>query len=513
MPNSGTTFSETLGLISNVLQIAGIPGVGFLVLYFWRRGRKAQKRLDALIETVAADADQIKELEHKIAIMSSRVDKYDPHVWLEVANKERADGNEATAIDVLRSGVLGTTLAMQKVYLELARHHIALYPDHDERQQLLEAERLARIANQLRPDDYVARRLLEEVDATLMSNGLRRHFDPAWKDVGGFDSACYGRVADTAAVETVDLLISRANEQAKAGNYWISERLAYRARLIALTAFGEASTDALNARFLWAYFVERIGLLDEALKELNILIPICESTPGREHSFTLAARSYRVQVLNGLRRGSEAIQEIDDVLRLREQIDGSEDAGLLNARFLKAQALYVLDRLEESVIELDKLVPISQRTLGPEHRDTLTSRSVRAQVLSGLGRNEEAIQEYDELLPMLDRVHGDTHPEGLSTKVMRLQVLCRLGRNEEALHEIASLVRLRELTSGSSHPETLTARYVRGRVLQALDCSEAALQELDELLPIREQVSGMTHPDTIATRKLRDEVRQSLMRN
>src|SRR5262249_53903572 len=156
---------------ANVWQLLGLPGLIAMGALWWQSRRLAQKREGSLAQALADSEALIEQLRQDLAHERARADRYDPHNWLGAAEQERRDHNEAKAVAGLRAAALHSAPALHRVYLELARHHVALYPDHGELTQLCEAQRLARIANQLRPDDSAASGLLEEIDGVMAMLG------------------------------------------------------------------------------------------------------------------------------------------------------------------------------------------------------------------------------------------------------------------------------------------------------------------------------------------------------
>ena len=80
---------DWLTTIAAIFGILGLPIVGGVALLFWRRGRSAKTRAEALAAAVAADDVRIKELEESLAQEQLRADAYDPYVWIAYARNER----------------------------------------------------------------------------------------------------------------------------------------------------------------------------------------------------------------------------------------------------------------------------------------------------------------------------------------------------------------------------------------------------------------------------------------
>jgi tetratricopeptide (TPR) repeat protein len=452
-----------------VVGIWGIFGAPPLLTLVWRRGRSAQMRANALVETVKADKALIDELERSLTQERARADAYDPHVWIENARNERKEKNEVKAVEALRAGVSRTVAPLQEAYLGLARHHLALYPDGDAAIQLREAGRLALIASLIEPRNRTASMLVEEIDDITRMQDIRQgRLDHLVDTLESLDPNRFGGGLGSEAQPKVEQLLVIARKLAAEGHYLTFEVVAHRARTIALCEFGDASQLTLTARYDWARSLDLNGSYTAALAEFEALLPIAERVLGSEHPHTLATRYEQAQVLDHLRR------------------------------------------YEAALAELEALLPITERVRGSEHPDTLLTRYLKAVVLDHLGRYEIALAELEALLPITERVLGSEHPHTLATRYEQAQVLDHLDRYEAALAELEALLPITERVRGSEHPDTLNTRNVKAAVLDHLGRYEVALAELEALLPITERVLGSEHPDTFAKRKLLAQVREHL---
>ncbi|PTR10063.1 tetratricopeptide repeat protein [Nitrosospira sp. Nsp5] len=541
-------WARDQGPLANLLGIMSFMGAAGGTVYAVMKRRFQRDKL--LLEN--AEARLTLKNEELAALRQERdqFKQYDPSIWLKSAEKERKDGNEEKAVAILRTSTMLVNDGLHETYLALARYHISIYPDQGETLQLQEAERVARIASLLRPDDSAVTLLLEEINETMVMENIHQgHYNPENLNFVAPDVGLYGGELGSYVVEQ---LLTLAHKHAVAGRYIFYERLAYRARCIELRESGKTSPLTLIARFTWAQalslngfflpaiteidsispllsnaedadtqlaarhlrarILKNLGRYEEALREINSLLPIKERLSGTEHPETLAAHTLRAEILKSLERYEEALLEIDTLLPIRERISGAEHPDTLTARTLRAESMMDLGRPAEALREIDTLLPIRERVSGAEHPDTITTRYERASILDWIGHHEEALREIDTLLPIRERVSGAEHPSTLNERNLRVIILNALGRHEEALREIDSILPIWERVSGAEHPGTLIGRDLRARILDNLGRHEEALREIDTLLPIRERVSGAEHTRSIAARTLRAMILANLGR-
>jgi len=220
----------------------------------------------------------------------------------------------------------------------------------------------------------------------------------------------------------------------------------------------------------------------------------------------------RAAVLRHLGRNDEALREIDNLLPIWERTVGAEHRDTLTTRYLRASVLPRLARRREALREVNALLVITERQLGAEHRDTLATRGLRADILQHFGQSIEALREVDALLPISERTLGTEHPATLAARHTRVSALYDLGRLEQALREVDSLALMKGRTLSAEDQGTLATRGLRGCILHRLGRHEEALRAFDTLLPVMERTLGVEHRDTLTMRSHRASVLQQLGR-
>ena len=109
---------------------------------------------------------------------------------------------------------------LQEAYLELARHHFALYPDGDTSIQLQEAGRLARIASLLKPSDRAAMTLVDEInDISRMEDIQLGRLDQPLDDFASLDPSRFGGGLCSEAATVVQQLLAVAAKLENEGHF------------------------------------------------------------------------------------------------------------------------------------------------------------------------------------------------------------------------------------------------------------------------------------------------------
>mgnify|MGYP001099960151 CR=1 FL=1 len=498
-------WASSLGPLANVLGILGFMGMsgGSVYAYMKRRLKRQEIIRENLKQTLKLQDEEIEDLKREIESLR----QYDPHAWLEQAEGERKEGNEEKAVAALRAGILLTTDALHAAYLQLAHHHIAIYPDEDKSLHLQEAERLAHVASLLNPDDQATATLMQEIKEIIVIENIHR---------GRYNienlyelSATTGLYGNDLGEEFVVQLLSIAHNHYQAGQYIFFERVTHRARSIGLRELGRNSNTTCYARFCWATALRHCGYYSAAMAEIEELL-LVQCVKGARHPETLSTRRLHAQILNSLGRYQEALKEIEELLPISERVMGTQHPDTLTRRHLYAQTLNFLGRYQEALKEVEELLPISERVRGVQHPDTLTTRYLHAQTLYLLEQYLEALKEVEELLPIAEEVTGAKHPDTLVTRNLHATILNSLGQYHEALKEVEELLPISNSIRGVQHPENLPLRYLYAQMLYEVRRYLEALKEAEELLLILEQVYSVLHPNILETQDLHKKILEKL---
>ena len=435
----------------------------------------------------------------EIAPDPTNADLTEPH---QTAALERSEDNYADALTALRDGFEILCSPLQESCLALARYHLSLYPDRDEALHLREAERLARTAALLRPDDRVATTLTIEIQEVMAAKNIG--FDqrePGASSLYEYSNAGH-RGAGTAAERLVRVLIERAQKHFAAGQYLIQEQLANRARLLGLFELGKDAPATLQARYQHLLALDCLGRYQAALRQTNHLLPDQERVLGAEHPDTLTTRLRRVKILDDLGESENAHQAVEDLIPVQVRVLGAEHPDTLTTRFRRATILNSLGEHEAAREALEQLLAIRQ-----SQPDTLTQRYLKAtMILNDFGRYRIVHRKEAPQQPAHKHRRGPIVPDTLIMRSRKAEILANYGELEAAREEVEHIIPVQESASGPEHPDTLATRSLKARILAEMGERYAARMEIDLLLPIQERVLGAHHRLTQMTCRLKKEL-------
>ncbi|MBK8762583.1 MAG: hypothetical protein IPM03_19605 [Sulfuritalea sp.] len=93
-------FWNDLGPLANIIQIvaSGLGGAVFIYRILTRRIRSQTAIQENLEEALSLGKREILDLQREL----TDAKQYDPHIWLEIAAKERKERNEEKAVAALQ---------------------------------------------------------------------------------------------------------------------------------------------------------------------------------------------------------------------------------------------------------------------------------------------------------------------------------------------------------------------------------------------------------------------------
>ena len=424
---TGFLAQDPLTQVTTLATLYVVP-IGLIGLLHRSMISSKQEVIDAKVRLAEVQDKRIKKLETDNAALLREA----PRGWLERAAYERRDGNEIKAITVLRLGLESAAPDLAACCLDLAGHHLG-FLDHKLPAHLPEAERHAKLAILLAPDDRRARAMLEEIIEIKAAMGGTAE-DSAGDDVNAEDFLEPEPGAD--AETTVYELCQASYSAFLAGRYSLAERLARRAMLIGKRHLGEIAPPTLKAQYHHAQALRFAGEALETLAKIEALLQVQDM----EHSDTLYTRTLRAYVLNDLKRHEEALAEVETLLLMWEQEPDVERSDILATCSLHAQVLNDLGRHKEALAEVETLLPVWEREYDLKHPDALATRSLHVQVLNDLRRYKEALAEVETLLPVWEREYDVEHPGALHTHWLYGLILSNLDRSNEALDVLKALL-------------------------------------------------------------------------
>ena len=446
------TFGERAGGLANLVQIAGavlaiLSAAYGLVRYGRHRQRRYQRNLEELVAEQARKITQL-ELENDTLVLKT------PAGWLDASEKvQRLTKDDGQAFLVLQTSLLKATPTLNDIFLRLAEFCSSLILTEDSQRPAREAKRYAGIAALLGPTSARTSRLLEELD-TLASRASVRHGEEPETGIDAVALATKwaGEIADTQSL--VERLTTLASDNINADIPSVAERLAWRARAIAMKRLQPTDWLTLSARYHWAKALVGCGQSGSAASELEDLVPLMSSAHGSAGDPTLATRALRAYANNQIGKTAAALAEITAVVPLRRAVSGDDDPGTLSNRHTLGVVLEATDQLEEARVEMESLATDEIRVKGKRSPDALATRQVLAVILSRLRQDSRATELFKSTMTEMGKICGTTAPITLTTRRLMATHHLNMGRISRGVNELERLRPLANRFLGPSHPET-----------------------------------------------------------
>jgi tetratricopeptide (TPR) repeat protein len=249
------------------------------------------------------------------------------------------------------------------------------------------------------------------------------------------------------------------------------------------------------------------GRYDEAREITQDVLRSLESNAGREHSYTLVAKSFFADVLASLGEKHEALalaRETYETMSASPAIGGHHPITLVTAMTI-ADIVNDLGRPHETlpIVRETLAILVAKRGFHRHHGHIRAAQHILAETLHGLGRDNEALQSTLQA--------GDHESVSRLRPQQRLdylrvtaEVRVSLGRSEEALCYIVM-----HAEAAEAYPALVTRYVIPGRLIHAHVLH--SLGRCDEALPMAEDaikvmiasgVIGPKHPRTLIAREL-----------
>ena len=445
------SFGERAGGLANILQVLGalLALLSFfygLIRYARHRQRRYHQRLEELLDE---QAKTNVSLTAKLANLEFET----PAGWLEAANREN---DEVRAHHELLLAFTEATPALTAVCVRLAGFYMSLAFAEDAVLPVREARRWTRIAIALSPDNDQANAYREQLDALASRLHIRSAGDPMTPSESSDVALQWaGTTAEPASL--VEHLTTLASENISSGLTHVAERLAWRAHAIAKVKLDPREWLSLSAHYHWAKALQGCGQYEEALKQLNSLLPMMAAVLGESDAATLATQALRALALNHLGRTSEALAEILKVTPMRRVVSGEDDPGTLSTRHQLAVILLSSGQADAACRELENLLAAETRVKGSDASDTVMTRQVYASALSQLGKDQDASQQFKLVLSALRRVYGPMGSHTLQTRFQFAVHHLNVGRAAQGTKELERLLQDMRTSLGTHHTFTRRA--------------------------------------------------------
>lgn len=186
--------------------------------------------------------------------------------------------------------------------------------------------------------------------------------------------------------------------------------------------------NSLRARHAAAVDLLADGRIQEALRELHVIVNDCRDSLGRHHPDTIIGEGNLAVAYVMADRGEEGARLMAENLSAREKIFGDEHPSTLTARDALAATYRIIGRLHDALWLYSCVAPQRNRILGPFHPETLTTRLGLGLTLAQAGDEEMAIGLIDAALRDSEVHNG---PQHLHTATLRYRLRLLQGERSD----------------------------------------------------------------------------------
>jgi hypothetical protein len=462
-----------------------------------------------LDEALAQSRALNHQLQEELKQAALRADLYNPEFQLESMEHERRDMNEIRAMSTVGAYMTRVSGPTAAICFELARHHLSLYPDREQSIHVFAARRLARVAALLSPQSLRFQTLVQELDAVCMARGLvEPRIVPSWEDGNALDPARYGGGVPADSATLAQLLRDRAREAIEAGHFITAERLAYRARSIAMLDLGERDPLTNASGLSWARSLSMLGQPLKGRDEVDRVLSILDREKSSDNDIGLVALNLRAQLLLEIGDDQGALAAATTLMSKFQRLRPVDHPDMISTHLVYAQALNAANRHDDALREVSMAISSIGSSPSGENVHSFAARQIHVSVLLDLKRSEDALAEIDKIAAPSEAL-DENHPYRLSLEQLRLRALRNLGKYAEAFAAVGELVGNCERSLPTDHPYTLASKFLRAQLLADTGQDKQALAEASALIPIVERVRGPNHRETRAVRELVERLKSS----
>ncbi|WP_018148557.1 hypothetical protein [Henriciella marina] len=361
---------------------------------------------------------------------------YNPHNMLDRASRERQEGNDERAVQALQIGFDNIAPGLADISRQLADHTLSIMAERDTESALGLAGRYAHIAVLLEPRDRETQRVLEEIVFAQADFGEAIGSSDLWNTSLPSDP----KDAD----KLISVIQAHGNTLVQKGLYRLAVRLFSRGLLAAKRAGVYDQPAGFAARYHEAQARGMGGDISDALKKVQILLPVQERVQGTEHPNVLSTRILEVRLLADIGDTSCALEKVHSLLSLEERLQGRDHPSVLTTRYLEAQILSDTGDASGALEKVQALLPIITRVRGAKHPVVFTTRDLEAQLLSDLGHASAALEKVLALLDVQQQVLNTDHPTVLRTRWLKAKIEAGLGKTQAALNDLKIILLLQE---------------------------------------------------------------------
>ncbi|MGH4028955.1 SAV_2336 N-terminal domain-related protein [Actinomycetota bacterium Odt1-20B] len=274
------------------------------------------------------------------------------------------------------------------------------------------------------------------------------------------------------------------------------EGLLYEARM----ALGPEQKETLVIWFDFARTCHAAGDTERAMREAELLLPVCREVLGEDHALTVDIRVAMAEwyLLTG--NGHWAVATYKDVLDARIRTRGREHPETLDAREGLARAHLARGEWAEAIQQFHLTLVNRERVLGTLDLRTVRTREYLADAYLALGDPGGAVPLCESAYTDRRRQQGDVHPDTLRSGegLARAYLAARMLSAAMGLCERLEAHRL--MVSGSPEELARSVELTADAYEMAGRFSEAA-RKYEVVVELWHQERGDDHPDTVRARE------------
>ena len=411
-----------------ILSLTGLSAIfGWIMSIF--RIRTSRKRIDGLLNEVAALKIERDVAEKASTKIENSLHEWMPSSWLERSQKERTSGNEELAINRLGSGFDKLANSLSEVTIELANHHLSLMVGINAMDDLQQAERFAHLAVLLNPKNKESKYLLEEI---IFVRGDTQ-------EIQSHDFSFLPQ-SQSEAQPLILTLHSAGSQFLMIGRSLIALSIFRRAKRVAERAGLSNSDIGIETIYWLGKALMEVGDLETALTTVTDALPTMETVLTEGHRIYSGAQFLRADILSKLDRNDEALAAVRINIKLQMKSLGSEHSDTLSSRFLEARIVSHLSGWKEGLPLIQSLLPDHIRVLGENDLDVLASKHLEVQNLLEKTIYTGVLDKINDIIVAYDGLIGSPNPRSFATRGLKAQVLALTHNHSACNDELDSLL-------------------------------------------------------------------------
>lgn len=256
--------------------------------------------------------------------------------------------------------------------------------------------------------------------------------------------------------------------------------------------------DDLATMHNWAATLEEQGKLDEAAKQMTIVLDHRQQILGPDHPDTLTSLSGLADILGKQGELGQAAK-MNKHLQLWRMALGKEHMGVLISFENLAIMLESRERPHAAVQVMKEVLDMRQKMLGTKNLDMWVTMSDLAILLGIQGDLVGAGEMMDTVLDKRRKALGEDHPDTL-TSMHNLAISFEIqGKLDTAAMILRNALKKRRKKLGAMHRDTLISQNDLATLLWVQGNLHEAYKMMTDVLKKRRKILGEEHADTLAS--------------